>query len=436
MSSEQTEKDSKPAEDEIVKVEQSATASSSAGKSDEPKYEPTVKTEEPNSTGIAESSKPEEKITDEKAVIDAIVERLMFFFGDANVRQDRFVRNLLMKDGGIVPIETLLKFNTIKQHTTDRSLIAKAVGSDQLSDRIILTDDSLGVKRVKPFTAEQMDGNIPLSLVVGNLPIKTEDGKESYAVNVDDIRTLFEQYGRVALVKLRYGHKHASNPDSDLYSPKKNHKKGPVPRGSALVEFESEEALKKAADDVLTRRSGEDVEPKRKLKTGDKVLEVSLLKEYLDEVKLRIDNEPEETKENEEDDSTLYKVEWKPGCVLKLDGLPESCDREALLDAVGTCLGKNEQELKEMKIYADFSRGQTDGALRFEDTESIKTVREKLLSGDVQINGQKVEKLKILEGDEESKYWADYIDFKSKQKRQRQESSRRPRHSKKPRRSS
>ena len=36
-------------------------------------------------------------------------------------------------------------------------------------------------------------------------------------------------------------------------------------------------------------------------------------------------------------------------------------------------------------------------------------------SGEVKINDEKVGDAKILDGEEESKYWADFIEFKNKQ---------------------
>ncbi len=67
-----------------------------------------------------------ETTSDEKEdeVVKAVAERLKFFFSDANIRQDRFIRNHLLQQNkndpsGFVPLESLLRFNTIKKLTTD-----------------------------------------------------------------------------------------------------------------------------------------------------------------------------------------------------------------------------------------------------------------------------------------------------------------------------
>jgi RNA binding motif len=44
----------------------------------------------------------------------------------------------------------------------------------------------------------------------------------------------------------------------------------------------------------------------------------------------------------------------------------------------------------------------------------------------VQVAGTKVESAKVLEGDEEEKYWKNFADFKKNQRRNRQDSGRKP----------
>jgi hypothetical protein len=81
-----------------------------------------------------------------------------------------------------------------------------------------------------------------------------------------------------------------------------------------------------------------------------------------------------------------------------------------------------EEETVEKGIYADYSRGQTDGAIRFkEPSDSISALVTKLASGHVEIAGIKVESASILDGEEEQKYWANFIEFKNKQARHKAE---------------
>jgi RNA recognition motif-containing protein len=401
--------------------------------SEDPKTDPTTEKVEQK-----EDNKEEAKNDDE--VIKSVAERLRFFFSDANVRQDLFLRKFLMvKEGalvgnkdlspGAVPIESLLRFNTIKQHTTDPKVVVKAV-TTLLSDKLLIKDEEKSIARVKPFTEELMDENIPLTLYVKNLPTKEVDnhGKKQlhYDVQMEDVRKLFESYGEVAIVKLRFKRSAHSDDDhhtDDIKAAQESGGKKPIrryPMGDCLVEFEDKDSLEKAAADVVTLKGGEAVEANRKLHIGDSKLEVMTLRDYMDGLKKRkrekeSDKDGDVAKAVDNENASEFTVEWKQGCVVSLKGLPESCDREAILDAVTAACDLTKEAVKEKKIYADYSRGQKDGAVRFPEADLSKVFAEKVKSGDVKIGDTKVEEATVLEGDEEKKYWDNFIQFRKQQ---------------------
>jgi len=130
----------------------------------------------------------------------AVKERLEFFFSDANLRQDKFLRNLVLEGDGTVPVETLLKFNTIKKHTTDPQALVNA--AKELNTLKVSEDDKT-VSRVDPFTKELMEANVPLTLHIDNLPVKDH----KYECTADEIREAFSKFGKVNLVKLLFAGK-------------------------------------------------------------------------------------------------------------------------------------------------------------------------------------------------------------------------------------
>jgi len=283
-----------------------------------------------------------------------------------------------------------------------------------LTDLLTLNEAKDSIGRVNPFKKVMFKGHVPLSLCVENLPVRDENNRTYYNCAVDDIRKIFDpSYGNVAMVKFQYG------------------PRGPL--GVALVEFETKEQLEKAAAETLTtNEKGEDVEVKRKLEIGGNVLKVRRWEDYSSEFKKSNNNNKEghdnnkrsaerddrgdkRKKENEPEVKT-FTIDWKPGCVISLKGLAGECDREAILDAVSKGLEMPLEEVKELRIYADFARGQTDGALRFrEPTDLIQKLAMKLSGDELKIAGEKVEAVKILEGKEESEYWEKFIEFKNKQ---------------------
>lgn len=369
------------------------------------------------------------------AAVEGVKERLKFFFSDANIRQDAFIRKLLMNsDEKSVGVDVLLRFNTIKKHTDKPAVLIQAAKG--LSDSLVVDEEKMSITRVSPFTKDMMDGNIPKSLYVKNLPVN--ESKE-YDVKVDELRALFDKYGDVALVKLKF----SSHPDSgntSYYGPSKKRK---FPLGAAMIEFQEQGDLDKAAEATLTTKGGEKVEPKDKITLAESEtrkstteLEIMLLSEYVAsrkekkekrENKKRSKPEPEEEKE-----IPKFTFDWKPNCVIKVRGLPEGCDREAMLSAIGKGLDISPEDVRARKIYVDYSRGQKDGAIRFpEPSDSVGEVAKSLKAGELQILDTKVEDAFILEGEEEKKYWEEFIEFKNKQIIQRAEEKKNSRGNKK-----
>jgi hypothetical protein len=368
-------------------------------------------------------------------ISDGIAERLTFFFSDANLRVDRFMQKQVGREddfGGSIPVETLLKFKSIQKFTTDGKDVLDAAKS--LSDFLVVDGDS--ISRKEPMKKTQMDDNIPVSLHVSNVPV--EDNK--YTVTALDLRPLFEEYGKVMIVKLKWKPEPTDSnktDDTSHYSPPASgngnyQKRKMIPAGKCLVEFESVDAFEKAAADLV----GEP--PNKVLELKGNTLKVQKLRDWIDERKVdkpknsrdkdsstnnggvkNSDSKHDDAKDgaakrkHEEIEVKLFTLDWKPGCVIELKGLDaETCDRETLRET-----------LKDMPdVYADYSRGQTEGAIRFpEPSEKVKEFAEKLQNGDVVVGGKKVESARVLDGDDEKAYWQKFIDFKNNQIRQKAE---------------
>lgn len=396
----------------------------------------------------AESAPTVKLEADNVSAVNGVKDRLKFFFSDANVRQDKFIRRLLMNDGsrdndtntpsGMVPIEALLRFNTIKKFTTEASVVVQA--AKLLPDALTLDDREVAIGRVVPFTSKQMNKNVPLSLLIKNVPIKDADSeKPVYDVTLDDLRAPFEKYGTVSMVSFRFSHTR-EDPDSADFNEKRwtNKKSKKYPIGQALIEYETVDDLENAAKATLTVGKGGDKQASRdKIAVGEAKIEldIMLLSDYIEQRKTEGKHEKNGSgnkkrsrdagDKQEETEIATFTFDWKPNCVIRLEGLPDGCDREAILGAVGKGMGIEEDEVKCRKIYADFSRGQTDGAIRFPDTDDvIRKLAEKLKNGDLEIAGAKVGGARILEGEEEKKYWDDFIEFKNKQIRHKEEERR------------
>ncbi|KAL3908930.1 MAG: hypothetical protein SGILL_008294 [Bacillariaceae sp.] len=401
-------------------------------KEDEPAPAPAPEPAAPAADAAADSTSGDTLTEEDLKAVEGIKERLKFFFSNANIRQDAFIRkHLTQTDEKSVPLDVMMRFNTIKKFSDKPAVVIAAAKG--LSDLLSVDEATSAISRVVPFTAEMMKENIPLSLRVKNLPVKEEkrdnddNVMKKYDVTVDEVRALFEKFGDVALVKFQWGYDNEDG--SGRWN--RDEKRRKQPTGDALIEFEKKEDCQKAAAAILTIKNGDKIEAKEKLvlpandsRTDPVELDVMLLADYIDAIRAKSgkhrknkDNRKRDRDgDDKEEEPAKYIVDWKPGCVIKLKGMPETCDREALLDMMAEGLKTTVEEVRNQRIYADYSRGQSDGAIRFnEPSDSIADIVKKLNDGELKVMDTKVEETRILEGDEEKKYWDDFIAFKTKQ---------------------
>eukprot|EP00578_Thalassiosira_sp_NH16_P015902 CAMPEP_0181113018 /NCGR_PEP_ID=MMETSP1071-20121207/20119_1 /TAXON_ID=35127 /ORGANISM="Thalassiosira sp., Strain NH16" /LENGTH=582 /DNA_ID=CAMNT_0023197019 /DNA_START=52 /DNA_END=1800 /DNA_ORIENTATION=+ len=454
-------------------------------------------------------------------IVADLTERLRFFFSNANLRGDRWMRDRL-SERGCIPLDALMRFNTLKAITGDGKLLARAAMSEELKGLIVYDAKKEEVRRAVPFDWRTMGDGSHLSLLVKNVPLtkkeeesppavkkeeveegkkgdddaakekESEDKKESkdnnakssrarYAVTRTDIQSLFEPYGRVGIVRLRYGR--GSRPGQSY------------PMGLAVVEFETKESLEKACADLLppekdagdAKKEEEDgkkdekevandddkmkVDDETKIKEeGDgetnikkeesddenkngpkKVLEINGHKLVIERErpskifqKMQRDNngkkrsrDGEDSRDDNKDQGSDVKeeeikfepitMEWEKGCVISLAGLSsESCDRESIRDAVSSILDVS-TDVKTSGLYVDYNRGESAGKLRLKvpKPDHMKELVEKLNGGDILIANSKVESAKILEGEEEEEYWKEFVAWMNRRKRMREEEKRR-----------
>jgi len=347
-------------------------------------------------------------------ITSLLAERLSFFFSNANLRIDKFLRRLVLDSytGGYVEIDTLLKFNTIKKISTDPAIIVEAVAS---VPALKLNDAKTAIARVEAFTEDMMNDNIKVTIRVGGIPTVEKDDGSHYVNTRDEIGALFEEFGKVVLVRLLTSY--------DRREEKK------IAVGKCFVEFASADSMEKAVSELCA--SGDD-KPKKVMKIGESELTVKTMQQWLDKRAAQRAAAPasgerkpdKRNRDNSESkgnikieettaDDVEFKLDWKKGCVIVVKGMPEGCDREKILEAVKSIID-------DVQARADYSRGDKDGKIRFnEPNEKIAELSSKLNDGSITIGGAKVESATILDGEDEEAYYKDYIAFRTEQMRQK-----------------
>ncbi|XP_066239891.1 la-related protein 7 isoform X1 [Saccopteryx leptura] len=153
-----------------------------------------------------------------KQVLADITKQVDFWFGDANLHKDRFLREQIEKSrDGYVDISLLVSFNKMKKLTTDAKLIARALKSSAVVE---LDLEGTRVRRKQPL---------------GERP-KDEDERTVYVellpknVNHSWIERVFGKCGNVVYISIPH------------------YKSTGDPKGFAFVEFETKEQAAKAIE--------------------------------------------------------------------------------------------------------------------------------------------------------------------------------------------
>ncbi|KAL5277590.1 LARP7 family protein [Megaselia abdita] len=148
-----------------------------------------------------------------KKFYNDIRQQIEFYFGDANLAKDRFVRELIQKDP-YVPLSVFLTFNKIKKFTTSLDEIRKSL---ETSTFLKLSEDGDKVRRITEIQENRdVDGK---TLYVEALPTKADH---------DWIKSSFSKFGPVTYVSL------------PRYKVSKRIKE------FAFIEFEKDESVEKA----------------------------------------------------------------------------------------------------------------------------------------------------------------------------------------------
>lgn len=430
--------------------------------------EPTtdIKTEEKKSDDDKQSDPTPESMNPEisQEIITNMASRLRFYFSDASLRRDNFLRRIVMDDkiAGFAPIATLLTFNTIKQVSPEPQALVRAVQEDEkLMTLLKLNEDQTSIARIKPFTMDLMKKEVGVTLRVSGIPMKGDP--EDYAVKREDVEDAFKEFGYVAMVRMLYNYKRG---DTGVGSR--------TAIGRAFVEMETEEGMQnavaalclpdnvvKVSDEEAEKTETKEEQPKRTLKLGGTEVRIKTMQQWFDQRETKriarfgsgggrggggrggggrgrgvgrgsgrgymdkseqrnqggekrnakgVEKRARDNEVKQDGDKIDFKLDWKKGCVISVKGLPDGCDRETILASVTEVVGKD------VKFRADYSRGQKDGAIRFEQpNEKIAELAAKMKDGTVMVKGCKVESATVIDGEDEEKYYKEYIAFKTKQ---------------------
>lgn len=251
----------------------------------------------------------------EKAVADretrqpALIRQLAFYFSDANLRRDRFLREKIVSaDEGFVPISVILPFNRLK--------LMGCSTPEEISSAVEAADPKFNLELSEKRDALRRSGNAeppPLSFGGAGSDFEKRSVQlggfpKGESITIEDVTALVERFGSVAFVRLL----REPGPSAG----------GPNPfAGTVEIEFQAEEAAAAivALEEPLSWK-GESLAPAKQLSELRRTREETAPKRKNES----IHENPEEKRRRVEDEAVEIAKNWDRGVVLRFDEFPST----------------------------------------------------------------------------------------------------------------
>ncbi|KAK3557686.1 hypothetical protein QTP70_033731 [Hemibagrus guttatus] len=296
-----------------------------------------------------------------------VAEQIEYYFGDHNLPRDKFLKEQIQLDDGWVTLETMLKFNRLKNLTSDPAVIVESLRKSK-TGLLEVSEDQTKIRRnlSKPlpeYTEEYKDALKHKSIYMKGFPLDT---------TLDDIKDWLADKGHVENIQMRKG-------------PQKTFK------GSIFAVLESDEAAKAfVARDDVKQFKGNDMIVLIKDEYFAKKAEER--KQGRADAKAKAKSEKEE-KQKQAEKEEMKSLEEQRGCVLKFSGELDHVSREDF--------HKIFAEHAQIK-WIDFTRGAKEGTILFRSDakEALQKAQEAAGGSELKIKDKDV-KWEVLEGEGE-----------------------------------
>ncbi|XP_023023803.2 la autoantigen-like [Leptinotarsa decemlineata] len=293
-----------------------------------------------------------------------IIQQIEYYFGDFNLRRDKFLKEKIGEDEGWVTLEVLLTFKRLSSLSTDEEVIAAAVEKSE-NKLVELSEDRRKIRRNPEKPLPESDEQ----------SLKQVTERSAYAkgfpldASLDDILSFLEPHG----------------PIESCHRRTINNQKF---KGSCFIVFKENEACKKFVEAESIKYN--DVELIRKFQQV-----------YWDDKKKEIEERKKNKKEKKEKDDSKEppkKLDFPKGAILHFTGLEEghSLTREELKDRI--------KEVGDLEVaFMDFKKGDLEGYARFPEENGAVEFLKKMTDNQLTVDKFTM-KLRVLEGEEEEEY--------------------------------
>ncbi|KAL5005878.1 hypothetical protein ScPMuIL_017036 [Solemya velum] len=318
--------------------------------------------------GDAEPKVEEEELGEPTELEKKIIKQIEYYFGDMNLPRDRFLQEQVKLEDGWVPMETMVKFNRLKQLSSDQKEICLALKKSD-SGLLEVDVDALKVRRCPDVKMPKLTEERKKELLVRTVYAKGFPLESS----LDDIIVFFESYGPTENVFMR------RDPGRRF-------------KGSCFAVFKEKDAAavflkddKKFQDMELNRESKNDFYKRKNSERKLKSVDDEQKRRDIQEVRI-------------EAEKKRFKESVTLGAILHLTNFSKETEQPDVKNYF--------QDFGEI-AWVDFEKGDQEAWVRFKGAnsavEALEKTKEKY-GGKIEINKTEQE-VKVLEGDEELEHW-------------------------------
>ncbi|XP_056605634.1 lupus La protein isoform X2 [Triplophysa dalaica] len=296
-----------------------------------------------------------------------VSDQVEYYFGDHNLPRDKFLKEQLQVDDGWVTLETMLKFNRLKNITSDVSIIVEALLKSQ-TGLLEVSEDKTKIRRNpnKPLPEDNEEYRDILkhkSIYMKGFPLDT---------TLDEVKEWLSDKGTIENIYMR---------------------KGPLKtfKGSIFAVLESDEAAKAfvVRDDVKEYKGNEMIVMTKEEYFSKKIAE---RKHNRAEAKAKAKCDKED-KQKQAEEEELKSLNDQRGCLLKFSGELGQTSREDFHKVFA-----DHARIK----WIDFIRGAKEGTILFHSKaqEALQKALEAQGGEDLKVKDQVVH-WEVLEGETE-----------------------------------
>uniref|UniRef100_A0A2M4A818 Putative rna-binding protein la n=1 Tax=Anopheles triannulatus TaxID=58253 RepID=A0A2M4A818_9DIPT len=300
----------------------------------------------------------------------AIIRQLEYYFGDANLLKDKFLKEKIKEDNGWVTLDVLLSFKRLKALSEDKKVIVDAI-EKSTEGLIEVSEDREKLRRHPERPLPELDEETRKEIYTRTVYVKgfaPQDG-----TNMNELVEFFQPYEKVVNIVMRKYHD----------KPTKKY----LFKGSVFVTFANTEQCEKFL--AIEKLSYKGKELIRKMQNDYFVAKQAENKERQEKI--------EQRKRKKEEAQTLATAHLPTGASVFLEGLGAETSRETIKEAI-----KKVDDTLEF-AFVDFKIGDKSGYVRFNQEGAGKRFTEKLTDNKLKIDDVEVT-VELLVEEKETEY--------------------------------